>query len=99
MRPGRVVSATTMFKNQLTMLMTMAPKTVLQNPTTLKPGIIPAILSKRALIRKVKRPKDMMLSGNVKISRIGLKNMFRKPMAAAANNAAKKPVTFMFSIR
>ena len=76
------------------MLITIAPKTVLQKPVTVKPEISPeAILSISAFIRKVKRPNVIILIGSVKISRTGLKNILSNPITAAAKNAEKNPVT------
>jgi hypothetical protein len=56
-----------------------------------------AILSIKAFIIKVKRPRVIMLIGRVRIRSKGLKKRFKSPMAAAAKKADKKPLTLMFS--
>ena len=52
-----------------------------------------AILSIRALITKVKRPRVRILMGSVSRIRIGRNNAFNMPRIAAAKNADAKPLT------
>jgi hypothetical protein len=83
---------------QLTTLMITEPRTAAQNPRTSNPEITPdAILSNRALMIKVKRPRVRILMGRVRIISMGRKKAFKTPRIAAAKNALKKPLTWMLS--
>jgi hypothetical protein len=84
---------------QLTILIISDPNTADQNPWTSKPEITPeAIMSIRALMTKVKRPRVSMLMGRVKTISIGLKTAFSMPSMAAARRAEEKPLTCIPSI-
>jgi hypothetical protein len=86
-------------KTQLTTLISKEPNTADQNPYTSKPEITPdAILSSKALMIKVNRPRVIILMGSVRIINIGRKKAFKIPRMAAAKKALKKPFTCMPSI-
>ena len=81
-------------RSQLTRLISKDPKTAVQNPRTSKPDITPdAIMSRIALITKVKSPRVRTVMGNVKRNNMGRKKAFRIPRIAAANSAEEKPLT------
>ncbi len=81
-------------RTQLTKLIRREPNTADQKPKTSKPGMTPeAILSMKALIKNVNRPRLNILIGRVKMMTIGLKNAFSMPNMAAAKKAEKKPLT------
>jgi hypothetical protein len=76
------------------------PNTADQKPRTWKPEMTPeAIISIKALMMKVKKPRVRRLMGRVKIKRIGRKKAFNIPRIAAAKKAEKKPATSIPSIR
>jgi hypothetical protein len=82
--------------NKLTTLITREPNTAVQNPWTSKPGMTPdTILSIRAFITKVKRPKVRIFMGSVKRITIGRKKALSTPNMAAAKKAEKKPLVRM----
>ena len=87
------LSVTKELRIQLKALMIKAPNTADQNPCTWKPGITPeTIFRMKALMRKLKSPKVMMLMGRVRMNRMGLKNTFRTPKTAAAKKGAEEPL-------
>ena len=54
-----------------------------QKPSTLKPETRLVVNKiRRALITNVNKPKVKMLTGNVKITKIGLIKVFKTPMGA-----------------
>jgi len=70
--------------NQLTRLIRSDPITADQNPRTTNPEITPdTIMSRKALMIKVKRPRLNTLMGRVRRIRIGLKKALRIPSIAA----------------
>lgn len=50
-------------------------------------------ITSRALITKVKSPKERMLIGRVNMTKIGFKNALIKPKTSAAINAETNPST------
>jgi len=87
-------------KSQLTTLITREPNTADQNPYTSKPDITPeAILSIKAFITKVKRPRLSRFMGRVKMMTMGRKKALSIPSMAAAKKAEKKLLTRIPSSR
>jgi len=88
------------FSNQLMILINKDPNMADQKPITSKPVITAeAIFNIRALMTKVKKPRDNILIGSVSRSAIGLKKAFRIPSMAAAKRADKNPLIWMPSSR
>ena len=80
--------------SQLTTLIMSAPQNAGIKPITSKPSIKLATNQNRvAFITKVNKPKVIIVTGSVSITKIGLRIAFTKPKIKAVMTAAYQPDT------
>ena len=82
------------FNTLVTKVRTIEPTNAGKKPATSKPGVIaPANQIVMALITNKNKPKDTIVKGKVKITKIGLTTAFTNPNIIAATIAATKLLT------
>ncbi len=85
-----------LLESELTTETMIDPSNAYQKLSTEKPLMkVPANQNNQALITKVKRPKVIILIGNVNIKIIGLTNKFSNPITTAAIIAGYNPSTLI----